>query len=90
MAKQEARTQALLRERDARKRSMQIWIGLAVVWGVVLGWAAWGLTGMVSDSDAVAWAVYAVPLVVLVVGALVAAARVRRTTTELVALAEEH
>jgi L-asparagine transporter-like permease len=91
MAKQEARTQALLRERDARKRSMQIWIGAAVIWGVVLGWVAWGLIGMLfDDSDRIAWLTYLVPLAVLVIGALVAAARVRRTTSELVALAEEH
>ena len=91
MAKQEARTQALLRERDARKRSMQVWIAAAVVWGVVLGWVAWGLIGMLfDDSDTIAWLTYLVPLVVLVIGASLAAARVRATSRELVALAERH
>lgn len=90
MAKQEARTQALLRERDARKRSMQVWIGLTVIWGVILGWVAWGLIGMLfDDSDAVAWIVYLVPLAVLLVGSLMAVARVRATTRDLVALAEK-
>ena len=91
MAKQEARTQALLRERDARKRSMQVWIGAAVVWGVVLGWVAWGLIGMLfDDSDRIAWLTYLVPLAILVVGALVAASRVRATSRALVELAEKH
>ena len=90
MAKQEARTQALLRERDARKRSMQVWIGLTVIWGVILGWVAWGLIGMLfDDSDTVAWIVYLVPLAVLLVGSLMAVVRVRATTRDLVALAEK-
>lgn len=88
MVKQEARTQALLRDREAAKRRLQVWVALTVIWGVVLGWAAWGLSGMVVDSDAVAWLVYLVPLAVLAVGSLLAWARVRRVDADLVAVAE--
>ena len=90
MAKQEARTQALLRERDARKRSMQVWIGLAVVWGVVLGWVVWGLIGRLSDDNSTAaWLTYLIPLAILVIGSLVAVARVRATSRELLEVAEK-
>ena len=89
MVKQEARTQALLRERDAAKRRMQVWIALTIIWGVALGWAAWGLSGMWADSDAVAWLVYAAPLAVLIVGSLVAWSRIGRIDREIVDVAEE-
>jgi cytochrome bd-type quinol oxidase subunit 2 len=89
--KTEARTQALLRERSARRRAMQLWIALTVIWGVVVGWVAFGFVNSVTDDTDVpfAWLVYAVPLAVLVVGSLLAVLRVRRTDRDLVALAEE-
>lgn len=91
MPKQEARTQALLRDRQAAKRRLQLWLALTAIWGVVLGWAAWGLIGMLADdSDAVAWATYAIPLAVLAIGSLVAWLRVRRIDSDLVAVAETH
>ena len=91
MPKTEARTQALLRERSARRRAMQVWVALTVIWGVVVGWVAFGFVNSVKEDADVpfAWLVYAVPLVILAVGSLVAALGVRRTDRDLVALAEE-
>jgi len=91
MAKSEARTQALLRQRSAHRRAMQLWIALTVIWGVVVGWVAFGFVNSVTDDAdvPVAWLVYVVPLVILAVGSLVAVLRVRRTDRDLVALTEE-
>lgn len=90
MVKHEARTQELLRERSQRKRSMQTWLALTVIWAVVLGWVAWGLVNSI-DGDTIslfAWLVYLVPLAALVVGTLVSWARYRDTDRRLLALAE--
>ena len=83
------RTQELLRERDAARRARQLWLAGLVIWGAVVGWAAWGLVGMLADdSDLVAWLAYVIPLVVLAVGSATAWARVSRIDRELVADAE--
>lgn len=90
MVKHEARTQELLRERSQRQRARQVWIALAVIWGVVLGWVAWGLVNSI-DGDTIsvfAWLVYLVPLAVLVAGALRAWMRYRETDRELLANAD--
>ena len=91
MPKTGARTQALLRERSARRRAMQVWLALTVIWGVVVGWVVFGFVNSVTDDADVpfAWLVYAVPLVVLGAGSLLAVLRWRRTDRDLVALAEE-
>ena len=91
MAKTGARTQALLRERSARRRAMQVWLALTVIWGVVVGWVVFGFVNSVTDDADVpfAWLVYAVPLVILGAGSLLAVLRWRRTDRDLVALAEE-
>jgi predicted membrane protein len=85
MVKHEARTQQLLRERDAAKRRLQVWLGLTIVWGVALGWVVWGLVGMAADdSRHIAWIAYLVPLAVLVIGTVVTWLGVRRIDAQLV------
>ena len=77
MVSESKRTMELLRERDRQKRSLQLWVGLLVVWGVVLGWVVFfALRSIAPDmSAAVAWLIYLVPLAVL---AIIAFMQVRR------------
>ncbi len=90
MVSKGARTQELLRARGAARRARQLWIALLVIWGAVVGWAAWGLVGMLADdSDLVAWLTYLVPLVVLLVGSALAWARVSSIERKLVEVAGE-
>jgi cytochrome bd-type quinol oxidase subunit 2 len=90
MVKSGARTQALLRQKSRQRRALQVWIALTVIWGVVLGWVVFGIVNSVTDDADVplAWWVYAVPLVALAVGTLIAYLRLRRSGAELLALAE--
>ncbi|MDO8307873.1 MAG: hypothetical protein Q7V58_05900 [Actinomycetota bacterium] len=81
------RTQALLRQRARAKRAMPVWLGLAIVWGVVFGWIIWGLVRL--DSAGLAWAIYLVPLAVLAGMALATYARIRRIDRELLRVARE-
>lgn len=88
MVGHEARTQELLRQRDKTKRTMQVWVGVTVVWAVALGWVAWGLAGMAAgDNDAIAWLVYFVPLAVFVIATLITVRRKREIDAALVAAA---
>lgn len=92
MVKQEARTQALLRQRDVSKRSRQVWAGMTIVWGVVLGWVVWGFVNAVTgEADArVLWLlVYLLPLVVLGVGTWVSSRRIRTLDAQLLHVAAE-
>jgi hypothetical protein len=66
---------------------MPVWLGLAVVWGVVFGWIIWGLVRL--DSAGLAWAIYLVPLAVLAGMALATYARIRRIDHELLRVARE-
>lgn len=91
MVKSQARTQELLRQQTRQRRRLQVWIALTVIWGVVLGWVVFGLVNSVTaDSDLpLAWGFYAVPLVVLGVGSLLAHRRLRRIGDGLLVIAEE-
>jgi uncharacterized membrane protein YhdT len=91
MVKSGARTQQLLRERATRQRALQVWLGLAIIWAVLLGWVVFAFVGTVTDgSDGrIAWLAYLVPLIVLAIGTLVTYLGVRRTGAALVALAEQ-
>jgi hypothetical protein len=92
MAKQEARTQALLRERDAAKRTRQVWAGATIVWGVVLGWVIWGFINAVTDvaDSRVVWLlVYLLPVIVLGIGTWVVSRRIRSIDARILDVAEE-
>lgn len=89
MVSEDARTLRLLRERDALKRTSQVWLALTVVWGVVVGWAAWGLVNALTDDDAfwISWLVYLVPLAVLAIVTAISYSRLRRIGRDLLAAA---
>ena len=91
MVKSQARTQDLLRQQARQRRRLQVWLALTVIWGVVLGWVMFGLVNSVTeDSDLpFAWGAYAVPLIVLGIGSLLAHRRLRRIGDGLLAIAEE-
>ena len=81
----EREVQRTLRERDRRKRTMQVWVALLVIWAVVVGWIVWGLVNAL-DGDQVsvgAWLAYLVPTVALAVGSFVAWSAWRRTDADL-------
>lgn len=90
MVKSGARTQALLRQQSRQKRALQVWVALTVIWGVVLGWVVFGIVNsFTADEDVrLAWWIYAVPLLALAVGTLLAYLRLRRTGADLLAVAE--
>lgn len=83
----DSQTQALLRRRDALKRSRTVWLGGLVVWGVVVGWILWGLVNAITDdvSGVLVWAiVWLLPVLVLAAGAATTHLQWRRTHDELV------
>jgi len=90
MVSESARTLELLRQRDRQKRSMQVWVGLLVVWGVVVGWLAFlAVRALTSDAGPMAaWLAYLVPLAVLAVIAFLHSKRLRDIDAELLAAAE--
>lgn len=66
--KNDARTYELLRNRDALRRSRQVWAAGTVLWAVVLGWVVWGaINGMTDLAEPwVVWLVaYLAPVLVL-------------------------
>ena len=90
--KENARTYDLLRQRDALRRSRQLWGAITVVWAVIVGWLAWGLTNAITDvADAwVTWlVVYLVPAVALAIVTLWKSRRIRETDAAIVRIAEE-
>lgn len=90
MVSESARTLELLRQRDQQKRSMQVWVGLLVVWGVVVGWLAFlAVRALTGDAGPMAaWLAYLVPLAVLAVIAFLHSKRLRDIDAELLAAAE--
>lgn len=90
MVSESARTLELLRQRDRQKRSMQVWVGLLVVWGVVVGWLAFlAVRALTGDAGPMAaWLAYLVPLAVLAVIAFLHSKRLRDIDAELLAAAE--
>lgn len=88
MVNEDRRTLELLRQRDRARRAVPVWVGLAVVWGVVVGWVIWGAARV--DSAALAWTLYLVPLLALLGVAVWAVARVRRIDRELVRASRGH
>ena len=87
MTGKDARTQDLLRQRARARRAVPVWLGLAIVWGVVVGWIVWGLVRL--DSAGLAWTIYLVPLALLAGMALAVYARVRRIDRELLEVERE-
>ncbi len=67
MVSESARTLELLRQRDQQKRKTQLWVGLVIVWGALVGWFAYlAVRAMTSDAGPLAaWAAYLVPLAIL-------------------------
>ncbi len=91
MVKDDARTYDLLRQRDAHKRSRQVWAAITVIWAVVVGWVLAGFINTVTDfADSwVVWLlVYLVPVLVLAIGTLVQTIRIRSIDAEILAIAE--
>ena len=90
MVSESARTLELLRQRDRQKRSMQVWIGLLVVWGVVVGWLAFLAVRALTDNAGpmAAWLAYLVPLAALAITAFLHSKRLRDIDAELLAAAE--
>jgi Kef-type K+ transport system membrane component KefB len=90
MVSESARTLQLLRDRDKQKRSRQVWIGLLVIWGVVVGWLVFFVVRAATPdaSPLLAWLAYLIPLGVLAGIALAHVRRLRDIDAELVASTE--
>ena len=87
MPKQNSRANALLRRRDALRRTRQLWAAGLVVWGVVVGWVVFGLVNSITDDVDVrlTWILtWLLPVTVLAGGTLVAHMRMRACDAELV------
>ncbi len=86
MSKENSHAYKLLRQRDALKRTRQVWVGLLIVWGVVVGWVVFGLFNAVTDDVDVrlSWALtWLLPVAILAAGSLVTQARLRTCEAEL-------
>jgi hypothetical protein len=85
--KQNARANALIRRRDRLRRARQLWLAGLVIWGVVVGWVAFGLVNSLTADDAV-WRdwllVWLLPVAALAIGALVVQLRLRAVGAALV------
>jgi hypothetical protein len=90
MVSESALTLKLLRERDSVKRSAQVWGGLTLVWGVLVGWFAYlGVrTATEGSGPLAAWAAYLVPLAILGGVTLLKGKRLRDIDGELLAATE--
>jgi hypothetical protein len=87
MPKQNARANELLRTRDSLKRTRQVWIAGVVIWGVIVGWAAFGLVNAITDDADVrlTWVlVWLVPVLILGGGTLLTQRRLRSCEAALV------
>jgi len=80
VSKENSHAYALERQRDSIKRTRQVWVGLLVVWGVVVGWVAFGFLNSFTD-DLNAWLswllTWLVPVAILAVGSIVTQLRLR-------------
>ena len=87
MPKQNARANELIRRRDRIRRARQLWLAGLVIWGVVVGWVAFGLVNSLTADEAV-WRdwllVWLLPVAVLAIGALVMQLRLRAVGVALV------
>ena len=86
MSKENARAYALLRQRDALKRTRQVWLAGLVIWAVVLGWVVWGLVNSFTDNLDVrlSWAVlWLLPVLVLGGGTWLTHRRLKACDTDL-------
>lgn len=93
MPKKNARANDLLRRRDSLRKARQLWIAGLVIWGVVLGWVAFGFVNSVTDDLDVrlTWIlVWLLPVLVLAGGALVTHLRVRACEADLVEVERSH
>lgn len=90
MVSESARTLELLRQRDRQKRTSQVWIGLLVVWAVVVGWVVFfTVRSVTSDSGPLAaWLAYLAPLVILAAVTLLHSRKLREIDAELLASTE--
>ena len=86
-ARANAHAYELLRRRDALKRTRQVWLAGLVVWGVVVGWLAFGFVNSVTDDMDVrlTWVLtWLVPVLVLGVGSLLTHRRLAACEAQLV------
>lgn len=82
-----ARVNELLRRRDALRKARQLWLAGLVIWGVVVGWVAFGLVNSITDDLEVlpTWlVVWLLPVLVFAAGALVTHLRVKACDRDLV------
>ena len=90
MVSESARTLDLLRQRDRQKRTMQVWVGLLVVWGVLVGWLAFlivdSMTG--GTKSAAAWLTYLIPLAAIAMVLFLHGQRLRTIDADLLAATE--
>lgn len=93
MPKQNARANELLRQRDSLKRTRQVWMAGLVIWGVVVGWVAFGVVNAITgDLDVrLTWAsVWLVPVLILGGGTLLTQRRLRLCEAALVEVERSH
>ena len=93
MPKQNARANELLRRRDSLKRTRQVWVAGLVIWGVVLGWVAFGLVNAITDDADVrlTWAgAWLLPVLILAGGSLLTQRRLRACEAALVEVERSH
>jgi hypothetical protein len=85
--KRNARANDLLRRRDSLQKARQLWIAGLVIWGVVVGWVAFGFVNSVTDDVDVrlTWVlVWLLPVLVLAAGTLLTVRRLRACADALV------
>jgi uncharacterized membrane protein YhaH (DUF805 family) len=88
-----ARTNELLRRRDALKRTRQLWVAGLVIWGVVVGWVAFGVVNAITDDVDVrlTWVVvWLIPVGILAAGWLLTQRRLRACETAMIEVARSH
>lgn len=90
MSGESKRTLELLRQRDKQKRTMQVWLGLLVIWGVVVGWLFFLIVRSRTESSGPALAIltYLIPLAVLAIGVWMHSSKLRAINNDLVSAAE--
>ena len=86
MSKENSRAYALERQRDSIKRTRQVWVGLLVIWAVVVGWVIFGFVNSFTDGGnaRLSWALtWFLPVAILAVGAIVTQMRLKACEAKL-------
>ncbi len=91
MSKANSHAYALERQRDSIKRTRQVWVGLLIVWAVVVGWVIFGFVNSFSD-DVNAWLSWSlawlVPVAILAAGSIVTQLRLKACEQKLLHVAD--